>query len=71
MGGMIPLSDATRRPVSAPITTILIIVANALVFVLELAGGDAFVTRWSVTPAEIMAGHHWITVLTAMFMNGS
>ena len=71
MGGMIPLSDATRRPVSTPIITVLIIVANALVFVLELAGGDAFVTRWSVTPAEITAGHHWITILTAMFMHGS
>jgi len=71
MGGMIPLSDASRRPISTPIITVLIIVANALVFLLELAGGDAFVMRWSVTPAEITAGHHWITILTAMFMHGS
>ena len=71
MGGMIPLSDATRRPSSVPIVTILIIVTNVLAFVLELAGGDAFVTRWSVIPADITAGHHWITVLTAMFMHGS
>ncbi|HXJ93003.1 MAG TPA: rhomboid family intramembrane serine protease [Terriglobia bacterium] len=71
MGGMIPLSDASRRPISVPIITILIIVVNVSVFVLELAGGDAFVTRWSLTPAEITAGHHWITVLTAMFMHGS
>jgi len=71
MGGMIPLSDATRRPSSVPIITILIIVTNVLAFVLELAGGDAFVTRWSVIPADITAGHHWITVLTAMFMHGS
>src|SRR5215471_5168525 len=71
MGGMIPLSDASRRPAGVPIATILIIVANAVVFVLELAGGDAFVTRWSAIPADITAGHHWVTVLTAMFMHGS
>src|SRR5262252_581513 len=71
MGGMIPLSDASRRPVSVPVVTILIIVVNGFVFVLELAGGEALVTRWSVIPADIAAGHHWITVLTAMFMHGS
>lgn len=71
MGGMIPLSDASRRPTSVPVVTILIILANIFVFVLELAGGDAFATRWSVTPADITAGHHWITMLTAMFMHGS
>ena len=70
MGGFIPLSDASRRPTSVPVITILIIVANAFVFFLELAGGDAFVTRWSVIPADITAGQHWITVLTAMFMHG-
>jgi membrane associated rhomboid family serine protease len=42
-----------------------------LVFLGELLGGDAFVTRWSVIPADIVAGHHWITILTAMFMHGS
>jgi membrane associated rhomboid family serine protease len=56
---------------SVPVVTILIIVANVFVFVLELAGGDAFVTRWSLVPADVTAGHHWITVLTAMFMHGS
>ena len=70
MGGFIPLSDASRRPRGVPIVTILIIVVNAFVFVLELAGGDAFVARWSVIPADIAAGHHWITILTAMFMHG-
>jgi membrane associated rhomboid family serine protease len=71
MGGMIPLSDASRRPTRIPGITILIILINAIVFVLELSGGQAFVTRWSVIPAEISAGHRWITILTAMFMHGS
>jgi membrane associated rhomboid family serine protease len=71
MATVIPLSDASRRPVSFPIVTACIIGLNALVFLLELSGGEAFVTRWSVIPADIVAGHRWITILTAMFMHGS
>jgi membrane associated rhomboid family serine protease len=66
---MIPLSDASRRPGRFPLITIAILVVNALVFFLELAGGDAFVKQWSVIPADIVAGRHWITVITAMFMH--
>lgn len=51
--------------------TALIIAANAWVFILELQGGDVFVTRWAVIPASIASGHAWITLLTAMFMHGS
>jgi membrane associated rhomboid family serine protease len=68
---VIPLSDYSRRPTRLPIVTASIIVTNLLVFVRELFGGDAFVTRWSVVPADIVAGRHWITILTAMFMHGS
>jgi membrane associated rhomboid family serine protease len=53
-----------------PIATILIILVNVVVFVMELMYGDAFVLRWSVVPADIVSGHHWVTVLTAMFMHG-
>ena len=69
MGGMIPLSDASRRPSRFPLVTTAIIGVNAVVFVMELMGGDAFVDRWSEIPANIVAGHHWITILTAMFMH--
>ena len=48
-----------------------IILVNALVFILELQGGDAFVTRWSAVPAEITAGRHLETLLTSMFLHGS
>src|ERR1700676_1941397 len=71
MGGLIPLSDASRRPARVPVVTILIILANAFVFVRELMGGEAFVTQWSAIPAQIFSGHHWITILTAMFMTAS
>jgi membrane associated rhomboid family serine protease len=71
MGGLIPLSDASRRPARIPVVTIFIVLANALVFVLELMNGEAFVAQWSAIPAQITSGHHWITILTAMFMHGS
>jgi membrane associated rhomboid family serine protease len=71
MGGLIPLSDASRRPARIPVVTIFIILVNAFVFVLELMNGEAFVTQWSAIPAQIVSGHHWITILTAMFMHGS
>lgn len=70
MGGLIPLADASRRPRHFPIITGLLIVMNGFIFALELMGGEAFVLKWSVIPADIVAGHHWITILTAMFMHG-
>ena len=68
--GVIPLSDASRRPTRFPAVTASIIALNALVFILELVGGDAFVTKWSLVPANIVAGKDWITILTSMFMHG-
>ena len=71
MGGMVPLGDASRSPARVPLVTALIIVVNAGVFVLELMRGETFVMQWSAIPAQIVSGHHWITILTAMFMHGS
>jgi membrane associated rhomboid family serine protease len=69
MGGMIPLVDDSRRPVSFPVATTAIIVINFAVFVLELLGGDQFVMQWSEIPADVVAGHHWITLLTSQFLH--
>jgi membrane associated rhomboid family serine protease len=71
MGGLIPLSDATRRPVRMPVVTGFIIAVNVAVFLMELTRGDALVMQWSAIPAQITSGHQWITILTAMFMHGS
>ena len=68
---MIPLGDVSRRPLHFPIVTMLIVVTNTLVFLLELAGGDDFVKQWSLVPADVVAGRHLITFLTAMFLHGS
>ena len=69
MGGMIPLGDASREPERFPVMTTAIIVVNVIVFIMELAGGEPFVLRWSEVPATIVAGHRWITLLTMMFMH--
>jgi len=70
VGTVIPLSDASRQPRSFAVTTALIVVVNVLVFVAELLYGNAFVQRWAATPAAIVSGHGWITILTAMFLHG-
>lgn len=67
---MIPLSDVDRRPLHFPVISALIIVANVLVFLLELAKGEDFIIRWSLIPSEIARGGNLITILTAMFMHG-
>ena len=71
MGGLIPLSDASRRPTRFPMVTVLIIVANIFVFVRELMGGDTFVNQWAAIPEQVIFGHRWVTILTAMFMHAS
>src|SRR5215510_3116552 len=65
----IPLGDSSRRH-GFPAATIAIILLNAIVFVLELGGGEPFVKQWSVIPADIVTGRHWITIITSMFMHG-
>jgi membrane associated rhomboid family serine protease len=71
VGGLIPLVDASRKPAHKPIVTGGLIVANFVVFVLELSGGQTFVQKWSAIPANIVAGHDWATIFTAMFLHGS
>jgi membrane associated rhomboid family serine protease len=70
VGGLIPLSDVSRRRVHFPIITAGIILTNAFVFFLELQGGDSFVYRWAVVPANITMGRDLITLLTSMFIHG-
>jgi membrane associated rhomboid family serine protease len=66
---MLPLGDASRRIRHFPAVTLSIIALNVIMFAIELAGGDPFINRWSVIPADIVAGRDWITILTAMFMH--
>jgi len=66
---MIPLGDASRRTMRIPVVTILIITVNVAIFIMELIGGDDFILRWSLVPADIVAGRHLETILTSMFMH--
>jgi membrane associated rhomboid family serine protease len=70
MAAVVPLSDASR-PTRFPVVTVLIVVVNAVCFALELAGGETFAVRWSAVPAQIVGGHHLVTLFTAMYMHGS
>jgi membrane associated rhomboid family serine protease len=70
MGGLIPLRDASREPSRFPVVTTSIIVVNCIVFLLELMGGEPFVRQWALVPADIAAGHHLVTIITAMFLHG-
>ena len=82
---MIPLHDAnpTRR---TPVITLAIIAACVVVYgyqVLLLSGGeralDAFITRWGVVPAELVAAlstgnvlsAESLTLVTSQFLHGS
>lgn len=67
---MIPLSNDSRRSSYFPLVTVSIIAINVVVFGLELMGGEEFVMQWALVPAEIVAGHNWLTLLTAMFLHG-
>jgi membrane associated rhomboid family serine protease len=66
---LIPFGDASRRPRSAAVTA-LIVVANVLVFLLEMAGGDRFVRHYAAIPILIVHGHRWSTLFTSMFLHG-
>lgn len=66
---MIPLRDADRRPVRFPVVTVLIIAANAVIFMLELLKGQHFILALSYIPERIVHGKDLPTIVTAMFVH--
>ena len=71
MGGLIPLEDVSRRRRHFPIATVVLIVLNVVVWLLELQGGDSFVYQWAAVPAYIRSGNGLITLISSMFLHGS
>ncbi len=79
---MIPISDSPGRRRRFPAVNILLIVANILVFLYELALGpglDQFLVDYGVVPAAITSGHPvsstgaspvYLTLLTSQFLHG-
>lgn len=69
MGTLIPLGDVSRHTRRFAVVTLLIILANAYVFLRELEEGNRFVRHWAVIPATIVSGRHWITLVTGTFLH--
>lgn len=67
-----PIGDDNSMRRSIPIVTYVLILANVLVFLLELSRGDAFIRTWAFIPREFAAdpAGEIQTVITAMFMHG-
>jgi len=79
---MIPLKDMTPRR-SFPVVTLLLIIANVIVFIHQVtlppAAAEAFIRTYGLVPAKIqmaLAGRHYtleqafVPVFTCMFLHG-
>lgn len=67
---MFPLGSVSRRITAIPFFTVLVILACAGVFYLELQQGEPFINRWSAVPRDIMAGREYETLVTSAFLHG-
>jgi membrane associated rhomboid family serine protease len=73
--GVLPYADDPQvRSRRFPFVNDLLILINIGVFGHELqlssAQANQFVEKWGFTPAQFWAGHHLITLVTAMFLHG-
>ncbi len=67
---MFPIGDHNPRRI-IPWLTYLIIIANIVVFILEIRGGDEFIIRWSFIAARFIDNPvgDFPTIFTSMFMH--
>ncbi len=68
---MFPIGDDNSSRRLFPFVTYALIAVNVLVFLLELAGGDAFVMKWAFVPSRFLAdpGAEFLTLFSSMFMH--
>ncbi|MFA6915846.1 MAG: rhomboid family intramembrane serine protease [Parachlamydiales bacterium] len=68
---MIPLGDDNSSRKSIPVVTYALIAINILFFLLEMAGGEAFIKEWAFIPSRFLANPaaNFLTIFTAMFMH--
>jgi membrane associated rhomboid family serine protease len=68
---MMPVGDDNSERKSVPIVTYGLIILNILFFLLELTGGEAFITEWAFVPSRFMADPvgNFPTIFTAKFMH--
>ena len=70
---MLPIGDDDSGRRSVPVVTYALIIINVLVFLVELAGGDAFIQQWAFVPSRFEGNPagDFLTLFTAMFMHAS
>lgn len=68
---MIPIGDDNSQRRLVPVVTWLLVIANVLVFFLEISGGDPFIQAWSFIPARFSQDPvgNFSTIFTSMFMH--
>jgi len=68
---MIPIGDDNSQRRLFPFVTYLLVAANILVFLMELAGGEKFIYAWSMVPARFAANPsgEFITLFSSMFLH--
>lgn len=69
---MLPVGDDNSSRRIVPVITYSLIVANVLVFLLELSGGQGFIEKWAFVPSRFLANPaaDIATLFTSMFMHG-
>src|SRR3990172_3952218 len=68
---MLPIGDDDSARRTVPVVTLILIALNAIVFLLELKGGDAFIDRWAFVPSRFLGDvlGEFVTIFTSMFMH--
>ena len=68
---MIPIGDDNSSSRTTPIVSYAIIAINVLVFLVELTGGDPFITKWAFIPSRFTANpvEDSMTLFSSMFMH--
>ncbi len=68
---MIPIGDDDSARHTTPWFTYGLVALNVLFFLVELAGGDPFILKWSFVPTRFLAdpGGQLGTIFTSMFMH--
>ncbi len=68
---MLPIGDDDSARRTVPLVTYGLIALNVLFFIVELTGGDAFITKWAFVPSRFLANPigDFLTLFTAIFMH--
>jgi len=68
---MFPIGDDDSSRRTVPLVTYALIVMNALFFLVEISGGDAFIGQWAFVPRRFLSNPsgNVLTLFTSMFMH--